>query len=218
MCRHLRRSYSRKLVGVKIRDTFRIVKVRMSRRYELKRRAESQQETRERIIEAAIELHQTLGPRATTIADIARRAGVGRVTVYRHFEDEVALGRACSGAYNARNPLPDAERWRAIRDPSARLRTALRESYAYHRRTEAMSTRVLADGRDHEIMEPYRAYWAHAVELVMTGRRARGRARLQLRAAIGLALSFDTWRTLARDHKLTDEEAVEIAMRLVEGA
>ncbi len=188
----------------------------MSRRYELKRRAERQQETRDRIVEAAIELHQTLGPSATTIADIARRAGVGRVTVYRHFADELELGRACSGTFNARNPPPDTERWRTISDPPERLRRALQESYAYHRRTEAMSTRVLADGRGHEIMAPYHAFWAHAVDVLLRGRRARGRRRAQLRAAIALALSFDTWRTLARDHGLTDEEAVDVAMRLVE--
>jgi len=187
----------------------------MDRRYELKRRAEHQQETRARIVEAAIELHQTLGPRATTISDIAKRAGVGRVTVYRHFPDELALGLACSGLYNQRNPPPDPERWRAIADPVERLRTALSETYAYHRATEAMSARVLADGREHEIMAPYHAHWAHATDVLLAPWKARGTRRKRLRAAIALALSFDTWRTLVRDHNLTEAQAIEVAMRLV---
>src|SRR5213596_2204294 len=65
-----------------------------NRRYQLKRRAEQQEETRSRIVEAAVELHQTIGPAATTFSDIAERARVGRVTVYRHFPDELALAGA----------------------------------------------------------------------------------------------------------------------------
>ena len=105
----------------------------MAREYKLKRRAESQDETRQRIVEATIALHQTVGPAATTISDIAERAGVGRVTVYRHFPDEPTLARACSGLYFERHPAPDPDRWRAIPEPTERLRTGLRETYAYHR-------------------------------------------------------------------------------------
>src|SRR5213078_3802410 len=121
----------------------------MSRSYQLKRRAEHQDRTRQRIIEATIELHQTIGPKATTVSEIAERAQVGRVTVYRHFPDEPTLSRACSGQYFERNQPPDPDRWRAIDDARERLRAALRETYAYHRSTEAMMTRVLADARDH---------------------------------------------------------------------
>jgi AcrR family transcriptional regulator len=190
--------------------------ISVGRRYELKRRAEQREKTRKRIVDAAIELHQTLGPRATTISDIAKRAGVGRVTVYRHFPDELSLGRACSGLYNERNPPPDPEAWKTIADPAERLRTALQQTYAYHRRTEAMSARVLADGREHEIMDPYHAHWQHATDVLLAPWRSRGHRRRQLRAAIALALSFDTWRTLTREHNLTDEQATDLTMRLAE--
>ena len=186
----------------------------MARAYQLKRRAERQDETRQRIVEATIELHQTIGPTATTVTEIAQRAGVGRVTVYRHFPDELTLARACSGQYFERHPAPDLERWRAIADPGERLRTALAETYAHHRRTEAMMTNVLADAREHPVMSPYHEYWQRAAEVLLAGWGVRGRRRTLLRAAIALALSFDTWRTLAREQRLTDEQVVELMVRL----
>jgi AcrR family transcriptional regulator len=186
----------------------------MGRRYELKRRAEGQHQTRQRIVEAAIELHQTIGPTATTVTDIAQRAHVGRVTVYRHFPDEMTLARACSGQYFERHPAPDVANWEAIKDPDERLRTALGEIYAHHRATEKMVTRVLADGRDHPVMAPYHAYFQHAVEVLAAPFRARGTRRTLLRAGMALAVSFDTWRTLTREQGLSDNQAVELVLRL----
>lgn len=186
----------------------------MARSYQLKRRAERQDMTRRRIVEAAIELHQTIGPAATTVSKIAERAQVGRVTVYRHFPDELTLARACSGQYLEHHPLPDPDPWRAIADPEERLRTGLREAYAYHRATQAMFTRVLADGRDHPVMAPYHAHWQRAVDVLAAAWRARGHRRRLLRAGIALALSFDTWRTLVRDQQLDDDHAVELMLRL----
>src|SRR6266571_1057191 len=140
--------------GVKFQETACTI-ILMSRSYTLKRRAERQDETRQRIVEAAIELHQTIGPTATTISEIAQRAGVGRVTVYRHFPDELTLAGACSGRYFERNQAPEPSEWKEIADPAERLRTALSEVYAYHCATEAMMTHVLADARDHPVLQPY---------------------------------------------------------------
>jgi AcrR family transcriptional regulator len=187
----------------------------MTRAYQLKRRAEQQDETRQRIVDAALELHQTRGPSATTISQIAECAGVGRVTVYRHFPDEPALLRACRGQYNERHPLPDLQRWRRIADPEARLQVALRETYAYHRATEAMSAHVLADARGEPVMAPYHEHWQRAVQVLAAGWRLRGRRKTTLRAAIALALSFDTWRTLVREQQLDQEQALEVALRLM---
>ncbi|HEY7047034.1 MAG TPA: TetR family transcriptional regulator [Jatrophihabitantaceae bacterium] len=186
----------------------------MARSYRMNKRAERQDETRQRIVEAAVQLHQTIGPAATTFTDIARLADVGRVTVYRHFADEASLARACSGHYFAQHPPPDPERWASIAEPGERLRAALTDSYRYHRSTEAMMTRALADSREHPVMRPYHAHWRRAADVLTTPFRARGRRRTLLRAAIGLAISFDTWRTLVRDQGLADDQAVDVAMRL----
>jgi AcrR family transcriptional regulator len=190
----------------------------MSRAYELKRRAVRQDQTRQRIVDAAIELHETVGPAATTISDIAERAGVGRVTVYRHFPDESALLAACSGHYYEQHPFPDVQSWRAIADPEERLKAALRDTYAYHGATQQMHARVLRDMRDEPVMAPYHEHWEQATDVLAAGWGLRGRRREMLRAGIALALSFDTWRTLVRERELDDDQALELALRLADRA
>src|SRR3954453_4635610 len=101
----------------------------MARKYELKARAERQEETRRRIVEAAIDLHRTIGPAQTSFSAIAERAGVKRHTLYRHFPDERAMGLACSGLYADRNPLPDPAPWLEMGDPEERLRAGLGALY-----------------------------------------------------------------------------------------
>ena len=186
----------------------------MARSYQLKRRAERQDETRQRIIEATIELHQTIGPARTTISEIAERAQVGRVTVYRHFPDEATLSRACSGQYFERHPFPDPDHWQKIADPAERLQTGLRETYAFHAATEPMISHALADARDHPVMAPYHAHWQHAADILSAPWRLRGSRRTMLHAAIALALSFDTWRTLTQEQGLSNDQAIAVTLRL----
>ena len=190
----------------------------MSRPYELKRRAERQDETRQRIVDATIGLHQSIGAAQTTISEIAKRAGVGRVTVYRHFPDEESLFRACSGHYFATHPFPDVERWCALEEPLERLCVALGECYAWYRENEAMIGMALAEARERDIMAPYHAYWDHAAETLAAAWGRRGRRRAELEAAIAVALSFDTYRTLTREQGLSDERATELMARIVGNA
>ena len=186
----------------------------MARSYRLRQRAEGQDQTRQKIIEAAIELHQAKGLAATSMSDIAERAKVGRVTVYRHFPDEAALIGACSGQYFSRHPLPDPEPWRSIDDATERLRRGLRDTYAYHRETDAMLSQVYAEARDRPVMAPYHAHWRRAADILLAAWSVRGRRKTLLRAAIGLALGFETWRTLVHDQGLTDDQAIELMVRL----
>jgi AcrR family transcriptional regulator len=190
----------------------------VTRRYELKRRAVLQNETRQRIVDATIELHRTIGAAQTTISEIAKRAGVGRVTVYRHFPDEETLFFACSGHYFSQHPFPNVERWREVADPLDRLRQGLRESYAWHRENAEMISMALGEARDLPMMTPYHAFWDRAAETLAAAWRQHGRRHSNLRAAITLALSFETHRTLTREQHLTDEQAIELMARLVECA
>src|SRR3954453_10654340 len=119
--------------------------MKSGRTYELKRRAERQEETRRRIIDATVELHSTLGPSRTTVQGIAEKAGVTRPTVYAHFPDERTLFHACSGHVAETTPPPDPTRWAALGDPSERLATALRELYRYYAGLEPLLANVQRD-------------------------------------------------------------------------
>lgn len=193
-----------------------------TRRYEKKRRAELEAETRRRITETAVELHRTVGPSRTSISAIAERAGVRRSTVYRHFPDETALFTACSSHWEAANPLPDLGSWESIEDPDERLRAGLSELYAYYRRTEPMMDNLHRDEVTMPIVRrlfsPFHEYLAAARDALLRGRSVRGRRRDETRAALGHALAYATWRSLAREQGLDDAQASELMCRLVSGA
>ena len=186
----------------------------MTRPYQLKQRAERQDRTRQKIVEAAIELHQAKGIAATSMRDIAERAKVGTVTVYRHFADEAALVGACSGTYFQRHPFPDLDAWRGITDAHARLQRGLRDTYAYHRETEPMIAQVIGEARDDPVMAPYHDQWRHAADVLLAAWPSAARRDAKLKAAVALALSFDTWRQLVRGQGLSDKQAVELMLRL----
>ena len=191
----------------------------MARKYEMRRRARRQEETHRRITEAAVEVHQAVGPANTTISAIAERAGVQRLTVYKHFPDERALLAACSSHYEAENPVPDVVPWTRIPDPEERLRRALAETYAYHRRTEPMMSKVLRDAQIHaptlEVTVPYLRHWDRARYVLVTGWEAEDQRLKVLLAALGHALEFWTWRSLVHERGLTDEEAIELMVGMV---
>lgn len=179
----------------------------MIRTYTLRRRAERQAQTRQRIIEAAVDLHGSVGPARTSISMVARRAGVQRHTVYAHFPDERDLYLACSALTLERDPLPQAEPWRHIRDCDARLRAGRCAVYGWYGRNAALAACVLRDAGFHaltrEVVEqrmgpPMRAYR----RILGTGLHSRQRAVLRL------ALSFFTWRTLVCEAGLPTGAAI----------
>jgi AcrR family transcriptional regulator len=191
-----------------------------TRPYRMKRRAELEEETRRRITESAVALHQELGPARTTVSAVAERAGVRRSTVYRHFPDDEALFAACSSHWGAANPPPDAAAWAAIEDPRERTETALRELYAFYGRTEEMFTSLVRDEPlvpiVRRLMGGFYGYLGAIQDTLMRGRGLRGRAARQTRAAVGHALAFPTWRSLTREQGLDDGEAVALMCELVE--
>jgi len=192
----------------------------MTRKYDMKRRAKRQEQTRQRIVEAAVELHETVGTARTTISAIAEKAGVQRLTVYRHFPDERALFTACRGHWSATNPPPDPATWTQIADPEERLRSALAEVYAYHRRTEPMMSNVIRDAQAHpltrEMAEPYIQLFEQMRYVLATGWGVEDERLALLLAAIGHALDFQTWRSLVRQQGLDGEQAIEVMVGTVQ--
>jgi AcrR family transcriptional regulator len=187
----------------------------MTRTYTLKRRAEQQAETRRRIVEAAVELHSSVGPALTTISMVAERASVQRHTLYAHFPDERSLFLACSGLALERDPLPDAEAWRSIKDQRERLRVGLRAVYGWYERNADMAACVLRDAEYHSLTReiihlrfgpPMAAY--HEVFGAKLSKKQR--------AVLHLALSYFTWRTLVRESGLKQNAAVGAMVQAID--
>ena len=193
------------------------------RKYEMKKRAERQRETRRRIVEATVELHCTRGPANTTVSEISKRAGVNRLTVYNHFPDVSDLLRACSRSWTERHPAPDPTPWARIGDPQRRFRFALTELYGFYARTEPMRGNVL---RDAETMPELAAllegsvvpYLGAVRDLLAEGWEVGEDRRKRLLATIKLAIDFHTWRSLERESGLRREEAVESMLEAVRSA
>ncbi len=191
------------------------------RKYQLKKRAEEMAKTHQRITDAAIELHGTVGPARTTLSAVAKRAGVERRTLYRHFSTEADLFAACSTHYFTANPWPDLDSWRAIRDPQQRLERALDELYAYYEETEPMFSNVLRDAEvvdfARDAVAPLQAYLDEAAEILTIGRPVRGRRRQLLGRAVRHALAFSTWHSL-KTNGVGRADAAKLVTALVEAA
>jgi len=189
----------------------------MTRTYTLKRRAEQQAQTRQRIVEAAVELHSSVGPARTTISMIADRAGVQRHTFYAHFPDDRSVFLACSGLVAERDPLPDAGPWPAIEDRGERFRIGLRAIYGWYERNAELLACVLRDAEVHALT---RETAAESFGPSMTSYREMLGAKLNAKqsAMLELALSFFTWRTLVRESGLKPKAAVEAMIEAIDHA
>ena len=191
----------------------------MPRKYEMKRRAERVQETRQRIAEAAMELHETVGPVRTTVSAIAEKAGVQRHTYYAHFPELKDLYRACTAHHMERYPLPDPSRWAEISGPEERLTRALSEVYAYFGDNEALLTNVLRDTPLDPVLQENNVFlfrhWEAMRDTIADAFEASGARREALLAAIALALDLQTWRTLVRQQGLDDDRAIGLMVGTV---
>jgi AcrR family transcriptional regulator len=205
--------------AVKVECTYLCNNFFMPRKYEMKRRAERVQETRRRITEAAVELHQTVGPARTTVSAVAEKAGVQRHTYYAHFPELKDLYQACMGHYSERNPVPEPSSWTDIAEAEERLRVALSEVYAYYSGNEAMLSNVLRDAAIdpmvQEIMVPFDQYLETVRDAIADAFEASGDRQEELLGAVALAQDFQTWRTLVRQQELSQDRAVELMVGMV---
>jgi AcrR family transcriptional regulator len=182
------------------------------------RRAEQVDQTRQRIIDATVELHGSIGLAATTIAAVAERAGVTRLTVYRHFPDEITLLGACSAQWMSRQQPPDPGAWTRIADPADRLRSGLADLYRFYRDGAEMLANVYRDVAvlPKAFQEALRDQDNHHRDVLVEPFRGRTADELRrLRAVIGHAVSFWTWRSLCIEQGLSDQEAVDAMTGMV---
>ena len=178
----------------------------------MRRRAEQMDQTRQRIVEAAVALHGSIGLAATTMAAIADKAGVTRLTVYKHFPDQTALIDACSAHWLSQQQPPDPGAWSRIGDPVERLRAGLADLYRYYRAGAGMLTHVY---RDFTTMpEAHQQAWrdrdAHHRDVLAAAFGGTGDQQRRTGTVIGHATSFWTWRSLCAGQGLSDHEAVQV--------
>jgi AcrR family transcriptional regulator len=192
------------------------------RGYELKVRAERQRETRRRIVEATVALHEEVGPARTTVAEIARRAGVQRLTVYTHFPEDGELFAACQGRFLSDHPAPDFGPALALEDPEDRVRDALRLLYESYRGRAPMTARVF---RDRAVLPALDALLSRTIDVQLAGLaeqlaagfRARGARARRIAVVVALAVDFFAWERLDREG-LDDAAAAGLMADLVAAA
>jgi len=189
------------------------------RKYRLKVRAERQAETRRRIVEATAALHEEVGPARTTVAEIARRAGVQRLTVYNNFPTETELIDACGQHWTHLNPPPDPSAALAIDNPDERLRAVLGPLFRWYRkRARAIEhlqrDRLVMPALDAVMRIRMDQQLAHLADALGSGFAPDGQRAKSLHAAVALALDFWTWRRLA-DEGISDDEAASVMVGAV---
>ena len=188
------------------------------RTYRKVERARREAETRLKITRAAVDLHETRGPANTTVTDIARMAGVSRMTVYNHFPNDVDLFAACSSHWATRNPFPDASSWDGIDDPRKRLTAGLEELYGWYGEKQEMLGMVFRDlPLVPALAEVMTEFWSSYVDaIVATLARGWRASPTGLDAALRLAVDFNTWRSLSASG-LDDPAAARLVARMVTG-
>jgi AcrR family transcriptional regulator len=182
----------------------------VARTYEKKKRAEREAETRQRIVEATVALHTSVGPARTTISAIAEKAGVQRHTVYSHFPDETVLFEACTAHWAQLHPFPPL-------DPSEGLAVALRAIWAWYTDVEADLELFLRDAELVPAASADMERYARRLAAVADRLAADLGGSSTVRAAVGHALAFETWRSLVRREGLSTGEAVDAMLALVAG-
>jgi len=186
-----------------------------NRKYELKARAESQERTRQRIAKAAAELHEEVGPAETTVAEIARRAGVSRLTVYKHFPDNAALYPACAAHHMSENPLPDFGEALAVHDPVEGVESLLRTVYgSWYRDWRPMMRNLQRDRRLDPALDDFMransdAALARLADALTEGFELEGDRAARVRSMARVALDFWTWDRLTGEG-LDDDEAASL--------
>ena len=168
---------------------------RPARAYRMRKRGDAVDLTRQRITDAAIRLHTSIGPSEASMSAVAEEAGVTRVTLYRHFSSMDDLFRACMTHWRSLHPLPDPNRWRSIPGFERRLRTALAELYGWYAENGDDLYPVYRDAAQtsESTRLARRETNDRQADAILADLTITGAMRRRLRAAVGHAVRFWTW-------------------------
>lgn len=182
------------------------------RKYQQKARAEQTQETRQVIVEAAVKLHEELGPAQTSIKAIAEEAGVQRLTVYRHFPDETSLFQACTSHWFGSHPPPVVA---DVVDPEEKVFKTLLSFYHYYRNNERMLYVAYRDLEEVEAlqgpMSEVEAYIDSVKDDLLATWDTKGKLKKNISITLRHCLRFSTWCSLNSEN-LTDKQMVDLVI------
>jgi AcrR family transcriptional regulator len=105
------------------------------RPYSMDRRSQQAAQTRDRIIDAAVQLFSEQGARATTMTAVGRKADVAPTTVFNHFATQELLVEAVIERLLVDVRAPDRTIFDGARSVTARLGVLSHEMFAFYERT-----------------------------------------------------------------------------------
>lgn len=183
------------------------------RRYTMGKRAVAVEETRRRILDAALAEYAATGISDASMQSIARRADVAAGTVLYHFPDPDDLADAVLAASVERMAVPDPEMVSAAGELPDRIRVMTSELFRVYAHT---TSEYLAwtKSQGHPAMARVEGWYndRYAALLVAAlGASSRDSRALQVVSA----LVEPGFRANLVQRGLTDEQAVEETVRLV---
>jgi AcrR family transcriptional regulator len=154
--------------------------------YRMTQRAAAAESTRQRIVEATLELHGERGAVATSHKDVARRADVSVGTVYHHFPTQESIVHACGLRFHELNPPPPLECIDPRAPRSERVAALTRALVARYAGKPGLE-RLRAERREIEALDAGMRFGEEAVAQLI--RRALGKGAGKKRVAIVAAIA-----------------------------
>jgi AcrR family transcriptional regulator len=170
------------------------------RHYNLGRRAEAREETRQKIVDATVALHARQGSSATTYAEIAKAADVAVPTVYNHFPTRADLLAGCTSHVMAGAPVPDEDPFARANTFRERLRiaaTSLFTMYEYLDPWLSWTVREIAQVPELQPLEEQRRELREAIIRQALEPRFGKRVPSALLATASALFDFPAWLTIA---------------------
>jgi AcrR family transcriptional regulator len=190
----------------------------MPREYKMRKRADDWQKTRDRILQVTMQLHDEKGVVPTTFADIAKRAGIGQATLYRHFPTPGDLVRTCGGHVWQEMRPPMAEMassvFEGLTGTAERLEKLVDEIDAFYRRG---ALRLGLAGRDRDLMpelDQFLKAVEAGVEAYVKEALAPSNAPRRTVEVVTAVMSFPVWQRFSQ-LELSGRKSRELTARLI---
>ncbi|MBI2780810.1 MAG: TetR/AcrR family transcriptional regulator [Chloroflexi bacterium] len=130
------------------------------RTYKLGKRADTTEATRQRILDATIDLYRTHGVAATTLKAIAGAADVSRGTILNHFGSADGLLGAVLDHVVATLELPDPRIYEGLSSRDDRIRAFVHASFDFQERSEHWWSMFEQEMHRPELQQREAGYWA----------------------------------------------------------